>query len=110
MVDAARARRQPPRPPETIAAIYEAYEEVKQGSGQIDFEDLLLLMSALIEEHREVAARVRGQYRYFVVDEYQDVNPLQQQLLDAWLGPRDDLCVVGDAQQTIYSFTGASPD
>ena len=108
--DAVRARRQPPRPPETIAAIFEAYEEVKTSSGQLDFEDLLLLTSAMIEEHREVAARVRGQYRYFVVDEYQDVTPLQQQLLDAWLGPRDDLCVVGDAQQTIYSFTGASPD
>ncbi|BEP11982.1 ATP-dependent DNA helicase UvrD2 [Acidothermaceae bacterium B102] len=108
--EAARARRQPPRPPETIAAVFEAYEEVKSSSGQLDFEDLLLLTSAMIEEHREVAARVRGQYRYFVVDEYQDVNPLQQQLLSAWLGPRDDLCVVGDAQQTIYSFTGASPD
>jgi DNA helicase-2/ATP-dependent DNA helicase PcrA len=108
--DAARARREPPRPAETIAAIFEAYEDVKQSSGQLDFEDLLLLTSAMIEEHREVAARIRGQYRYFVVDEYQDVNPLQHQLLDAWLGPRDDLCVVGDAHQTIYSFTGASPD
>ncbi|MDX6221196.1 MAG: ATP-dependent helicase UvrD/PcrA [Frankiales bacterium] len=108
--DAARARRQPPRPAETVAAIFEAYEEVKLASGQLDFEDLLLLTAGMIEEHREVAARIRGQYRYFVVDEYQDVNPLQHQLLDAWLGPRDDLCVVGDAHQTIYSFTGASPD
>ncbi len=108
--DAVRARRQPPRPPETVAAIFEAYETAKTASGQLDFEDLLLLTTGLIEEHRDVATRVRAQYRYFVVDEYQDVNPLQQQLLDAWLGQRDDLCVVGDAHQTIYSFTGASPD
>ena len=60
-------------------------------------------------EHREVAAQIREQYRYFVVDEYQDVNPLQKLLLDTWLGGRDDLCVVGDPNQTIYSFTGATP-
>jgi DNA helicase II / ATP-dependent DNA helicase PcrA len=107
---AVKARRQPPRPLESVAAIFEAYDEVKLASGQLDFEDLLLLTTGMIEEHREVATRVRAQYRYFVVDEYQDVNPLQQQLLDAWLGQRDDLCVVGDANQTIYSFTGASPD
>ena len=107
---ATKARRQPPRPLETVAAVFAAYEQVKQAAGQLDFEDLLLLTTGMIEEHREVAARIRGQYRWFVVDEYQDVNPLQQQLLDAWLGPRDELCVVGDAHQTIYSFTGASPD
>jgi DNA helicase-2/ATP-dependent DNA helicase PcrA len=45
-----------------------------------------------------------------VVDEYQDVSPLQQRLLELWLGDRDSLCVVGDASQTIYSFTGATPD
>ena len=62
-----------------------------------------------IEEHRDVAEELRARYRHFVVDEYQDVNPLQQRLLDAWLGGRDDLCVVGDPNQTIYSFTGADP-
>src|SRR3712207_5178144 len=61
-----------------------------------------------VEEHSDVAEQIRAQYRHFVVDEYQDVNPLQQRLLDAWLGGRDDLCVVGDASQTIYSFTGAT--
>ena len=88
--------------------IYAAYEEVKGESGVLDFEDLLLLTAALIEEHRFVADELRSRYRHFVVDEYQDVNPLQQRLLDAWLGGRDSLCVVGDPDQTIYSFTGAS--
>src|SRR3712207_154222 len=63
-----------------------------------------------IEEHGDVAEQVRGQYRHFVVDEYQDVNPVQQRLLEAWLGGRDDVTVVGDASQTIYSFTGASAE
>ena len=62
----------------------------------------------VLEDDEQVAAAVRQQYRHFVVDEYQDVSPLQQRLLDAWLGGRDDLCVVGDASQTIYSFTGAT--
>src|SRR6185369_7815501 len=85
------------------------YEEVKARSGALDFEDLLLVTAAAIEEHRDVAEEMRSRYRHFVVDEYQDVSPLQQRLLDAWLGGRDDLCVVGDPNQTIYSFTGATP-
>ncbi len=95
--------------PEVVAKVYAAYDDVNRDRGQLDFEDLLLLTAAAIEEHRDVAAEVRARYRHFVVDEYQDVNPLQQRLLDAWLGGRDDVCVVGDANQTIYSFTGASP-
>jgi DNA helicase-2/ATP-dependent DNA helicase PcrA len=70
---------------------------------------MLLYTAGILEEHRAVAEEFRARYRSFVVDEYQDVTPLQQRLLDAWLGDRDDLCVVGDAQQTIYSFTGATP-
>ncbi len=107
-VAAAAAGRSLPRDAGEIATIYERYEELKHKSGQVDFDDLLLLMAAAIEEHEDVAGEVRSRYRHFVVDEYQDVNPLQQRLLDAWLGDRDDLCVVGDDDQTIYSFTGAS--
>ncbi len=95
--------------PEQVGRLYAAYEEVKGRSGQLDFEDLLLLTAGVIEEHGDVAEELRAQYRTFVVDEYQDVTPLQQRVLDAWLGDRDDLTVVGDAAQTIYSFTGASP-
>ncbi len=102
------AARETPLDPEALSAIYAAYEQVKQESGVLDFEDLLLLTAALIEEHRFVADELRSRYRHFVVDEYQDVNPLQQRLLDAWLGDRTSLCVVGDPDQTIYSFTGAS--
>ncbi|MDQ6650382.1 MAG: ATP-dependent helicase, partial [Actinomycetota bacterium] len=106
---ARRAGREPPRPAAEVAAVYAAYEQVKVEQGVLDFDDLLLLTAASIEEHADVAAEVRARYRHFVVDEYQDVNPLQQRLLEAWLGEREDICVVGDPNQTIYSFAGASP-
>ena len=92
----------------TVARLFQSYEDVKTDRHVIDFEDVLLLTVAVLEEDQRVAATVREQYRHFVVDEYQDVSPLQQRLLDAWLGGRDDVCVVGDASQTIYSFTGAT--
>jgi len=92
-----------------IAKVYEAYESLKKQERAIDFEDVLLLTVGMLEEEREVRDRVRDQYRYFTVDEYQDVSPLQQRLLDLWLGKRDDICVVGDPAQTIYSFAGATP-
>ncbi|MGI8535681.1 MAG: ATP-dependent DNA helicase UvrD2 [Mycobacteriales bacterium] len=107
---AARAGRQGPYDPAVVAQVYDAYAQLKQAQGIADFSDLLLLTAGALEEHAGVAEEFRCRYRCFVVDEYQDVTPLQQRLLDAWLGDRDDLCVVGDAQQTIYSFTGASPD
>jgi DNA helicase-2/ATP-dependent DNA helicase PcrA len=106
---AAAAGRDLPAAAETVAAVFTAYEDVKSRAGLLDFEDLLLVTAAAIEEHPDVAEEVRARYRHFVVDEYQDVSPLQQRLLDAWLGGRDDLCVVGDPNQTIYSFTGATP-
>jgi DNA helicase-2/ATP-dependent DNA helicase PcrA len=93
----------------TMARLLAVYEEVKTDRGVIDFEDVLLLTVGILEESAQVAELVRSQYRHFVVDEYQDVNALQQRLLELWLGPRDDVCVVGDPSQTIYSFTGASP-
>lgn len=92
-----------------IAKVYEAYESLKKQERAIDFEDVLLLTVGMLEEEREVRDRIRDQYRYFTVDEYQDVSPLQQRLLDLWLGKRDDICVVGDPAQTIYSFAGATP-
>jgi DNA helicase-2/ATP-dependent DNA helicase PcrA len=108
VVAVAKAGRETPLGAEQVASVYTAYENVKRTSGVIDFEDLLRAMCWGIEEHSDVAEQIRAQYRHFVVDEYQDVNPLQQRLLDAWLGGRRDLTVVGDAAQTIYSFTGAT--
>jgi DNA helicase-2/ATP-dependent DNA helicase PcrA len=112
---AAKASRTPPSlqggdPLAQATTVFAAYEEAKTRAGVIDFDDLLLLAAAAIEEHDDVAEEVRARYRHFVVDEYQDVNPAQQRLLDAWLGDGEDLCVVGDDDQTIYSFTGASRD
>jgi DNA helicase-2/ATP-dependent DNA helicase PcrA len=107
-VAAAKALREPPYEPALVAEVFAAYETLKRSQGVIDFEDMLRAAVWGIEEHQDVAEQIRSQYRHFVVDEYQDVNPLQQRLLDVWLGGRDDLTVVGDASQTIYSFTGAT--
>ncbi|GAB2817003.1 ATP-dependent DNA helicase UvrD2 [Alpinimonas psychrophila] len=93
-----------------VMAIQQAYENLKDERAQIDFEDVLLLTAGMIESEPAVAMEVRERYRFFVVDEYQDVSPLQHHLLNLWLGDRQDLCVVGDASQTIYSFTGATSD
>ena len=103
------AGRDVPTTPDTVAAVYAEYEQAKRRAGVLDFADLLMIMAGALEEYRDVADEVRARYRHFVVDEYQDVSPLQQRLLDAWLGGRRDLCVVGDANQTIYSFAGATP-
>lgn len=92
-----------------VGRLFQAYEDVKADRNLIDFEDVLLITVGILQEDPRVAATVREQYRHFVVDEYQDVSPLQQRMLDLWLGGRDELCVVGDASQTIYSFTGATP-
>ncbi len=92
-----------------VARVFQSYEDVKTDRNVIDFEDVLLITVGILQEDPKVAATVREQYRHFVVDEYQDVSPLQQRLLELWLGGRDELCVVGDSSQTIYSFTGASP-
>ena len=103
------ARREPPgMDPTAMAKVIDAYETGKGERGVIDFEDVLLLTVGILEDREDIAAAVRRQYRSFVVDEFQDVSALQQRLLDAWVGDRDDLCVVGDPNQTIYSFTGAT--
>ena len=108
----AAASRDVPLDAARVAAVYNAYESLKaRGDGVtlLDFDDLLLHTAAAIVNDAAVAEEFRNRYRCFVVDEYQDVTPLQQRVLSAWLGDRDDLTVVGDANQTIYSFTGATP-
>ncbi|MDA8369613.1 MAG: ATP-dependent DNA helicase UvrD2 [Nocardiopsaceae bacterium] len=105
----AKAGRTAPIAANDVARVYEAYEEIRRERNLLDFESILELTAAMITEDPGIADRIRDQYRYFVVDEFQDVNPLQKLLLDAWLGDRDDICVVGDPSQTIYSFAGATP-
>jgi len=85
-----------------------SYEDAKVAAGQIDWEDVLVLCLGLLRAEPVALAHVHQQYRFFTVDEYQDISPLQQALLETWLGDRNDICVVGDPNQTIYSFTGAS--
>jgi DNA helicase-2/ATP-dependent DNA helicase PcrA len=97
-------------PPDLMASLYRRYETAKSRAGRIDFEDMLELTIGLIDDDAAIAAEVRDRYRWFSVDEYQDTNPLQAALLEAWLGGREDLAVVGDEDQTIYTFTGATSD
>lgn len=100
---------EPPVPADVMARVYAGYEERKRRAGWIDFEDVLELLVRAYEQAPAALARFREQCRAITVDEYQDVNLLQQSLLDLWLGDRDELCVVGDDYQAIYSFTGATP-
>ncbi len=93
-----------------VVELQQRYEDLKDEQRRLDFEDVLLVTAGMLEAEQRVADQVREQYRFFVVDEYQDVSPLQQELLELWLGARTDVCVVGDASQTIYSFAGASSD
>ncbi|MCA1840790.1 MAG: ATP-dependent DNA helicase UvrD2 [Actinobacteria bacterium] len=97
-----------PIPEDLMTRVFASYEKRKQASRQIDFEDLLENTISIFESNLSALSEVRESYRSFTVDEYQDVNVLQQTLLDLWLGERDDLCVVGDDYQSIFSFTGAS--
>src|SRR3954447_10498917 len=106
--EAAAAGREPPVPVDLFVRTYDGYERAKTRAGRIDFDDLLVETVVMLETDEEAAATVRGRKRWFSVDEYQDTNPLQQRLLELWLGESRDLCVVGDGDQTIYPFTGAS--
>jgi DNA helicase-2/ATP-dependent DNA helicase PcrA len=99
----------PPIPPDLMQRVFRTYEERKAAAGYADFEDLLERAIQLFESDRHAVAELRDRYSAFTVDEYQDVNLLQQTLLEHWLGPRDDLCAVGDDYQSIYAFTGATP-
>ena len=99
-----------PIPVDLFTGVFENYERAKARQGRIDFDDLLVETVRLLEDDADAAETVRARKRWFSVDEYQDTSPLQQRLLELWLGDRTDLCVVGDVDQTIYTFTGASSD
>src|SRR5438874_894274 len=101
---------EPPIPPELMLRVFRRYEDQKAGRGLVDFEDLLELTIRLFDREPAALAEVRARYRAFTVDEYQDVNLLQQTLLERWLGSGDELCAVGDDYQSIYAFTGATPE
>jgi DNA helicase-2/ATP-dependent DNA helicase PcrA len=100
---------EPPIPTDLMLRVFRRYEERKRREGRIDFEDVLELLVRFYESNPAAAERFRARCLAITVDEYQDVNLLQQTLLDHWLGERDELCVVGDDYQAIYSFTGATP-
>lgn len=107
--EAARADRRSPVPPAQVAELFKRYEDEKRNRHSIDFDDLLGMAIRAVETDPGVAASLRWRHRHLFVDEFQDVNPLQERLLRAWLGGRNDLCVVGDPNQAIYSWNGADP-
>lgn len=92
-----------------VSEVYQGYEHAKRVANRIDFEDVLLLTVAVLEEREDLLRKVQASFRHFTVDEFQDVSAIQRRLLGLWLGERDDVCVVGDIAQTIYSFAGADP-
>jgi DNA helicase-2/ATP-dependent DNA helicase PcrA len=106
----ARTDHAPPIPAELMLRVFDGYERRKASTRRMDFEDMLGLAVRMFDTYPAAADAVRARFHAFTVDEYQDVNPLQAGLLACWLGGRDELCVVGDDYQTIYSFTGASPE
>jgi len=102
------SERTPPIPVELFVRLWANYEREKDRAGRLDFDDMLTRTVDLLESDPAAAETVRARYAWFSVDEYQDTNPLQERLLELWLGDRDDLCVVGDEDQTIYTFAGAA--
>jgi DNA helicase-2/ATP-dependent DNA helicase PcrA len=100
---------EPPIPADLMERVFREYEQRKEKLGLVDFEDLLEGAVRLFDEDEAARAAFRERYQAFTVDEYQDVNLLQQELLERWTGDRDELCVVGDDYQAIYGFTGATP-
>lgn len=102
------AEREPPIPVDLFVKTFAGYERAKTRAGRIDFDDLLIETIALLETDEQAAQTIRARKAWISVDEYQDTNPLQQRLLDLWLGTSRDVCVVGDEDQTIYTFTGAT--
>ena len=106
--EAALGTRTPPIPADLMRRVFADYERGKARAGRIDFDDLLAGTIELLKTDREAADIIRARKRWFSVDEYQDTNPHQERLLELWAGESSDLCVVGDEDQTIYSFTGAT--
>jgi DNA helicase-2/ATP-dependent DNA helicase PcrA len=91
-------------------ALVQKYEALKDDQRNLDFEDALIATLGMLNAEKWVADRVREQFRFFVIDEYQDVSPVQRALLDAWRGDHSEVCVVGDPNQTVFGFAGASDE
>lgn len=91
-------------------ALVQRYEDLKDDQRNLDFEDTLIATLGMLNSEKWVADRVHEQFRFFVIDEYQDVSPVQRALLDAWRGSHSEVCVVGDPNQTVFGFAGASDE
>lgn len=90
-----------------LADLYDAYDRRLHGMDLLDFDDLLIMVLRIWQEHPNILELYREQYQYVLVDEYQDTNAVQFQLLAALVGDRANLCAVGDDDQSIYGWRGA---
>jgi DNA helicase-2/ATP-dependent DNA helicase PcrA len=106
---AGRTRRSTALPVEQLAQVLERYDAEKRRRRVVDLDDLVLRCTELLEADPAAAAAVRWQVQHVFVDEFQDVNPAQWRLVEAWRHGRDDLCVVGDPRQAIYAWNGSDP-
>ena len=95
---------------DSTLALVQKYEDLKDDQRNLDFEDTLIATLGMLNSEKWVADRVHEQFRFFVIDEYQDVSPVQRALLDAWRGSHSEVCVVGDPNQTVFGFAGASDE
>ena len=91
-----------------ISQIYEAYEEYLEKNNLVDFDDLLLLPYKILKNNENLAKQISQKYQYIMVDEYQDTNELQYRLLRLLCSSHNNLCVVGDDDQSIYGWRGAT--
>lgn len=104
-----RQRRSPNIDLSLVETLYSEFEAAKRKARLVDFDDLLDRCTEAFKADPAFAAAQRWRFRHLFVDEFQDVNPQQFRLLQAWLGESRDLCVVGDANQAIYGWNGADP-
>lgn len=96
-------------PLDRVAVVYADYQDRLDRRSLVDLDDVLLHAANLVLDDPVFAEQVRWRYRHLAVDEFQDVNPAQFRMVQALLGDRADLCVVGDPNQAIYGWNGADP-
>ena len=99
----------PPFQVEYFATVYDEYEQRKLQSGWVDFDDMLIQTRDMFQEFPDVLLRYQEQWQYVSIDEFQDINVVQQQLAEMLIAKHGNLFVVGDARQSVYGFRGSEP-
>ena len=95
---------------EVFAKVYEEYASMLRDENKIDFDDMVFECDRLLSENEDILQKWRDKYRYFLIDEFQDINPLQYKIICMLSSPLDNLFIVGDDDQSIYGFRGSCPE